>query len=131
MKHSLVDIKWFYRCLLIVLTLSMTYIVIQPSYNFSHFVPHNLFRSLNIPYTAVLLFEQNADKALHFLGAASLVLLIHGAQVYKITKLHALLFTILLCIAAEAIQLKIGRGFNSSDLLLGILGSFMAYLRIK
>ena len=131
MKHSSIDIKWFYRGFLIVLVITMTYLVTQPSYNFSHWVPRGFLKSLNIPYKMILYSERHIDKALHFFGAAIIVWLISKAQILSIKKRGALGFTLLLCLAAECVQLQIGRGFNSIDLLLGILGSFMAYLSIK
>ena len=131
MKHSPIYIKWFYRCLLLTLTALMTYVVIQPSYNFAHWVPHTLLKKLHIPYNAVLFGEQHADKFLHFFGAALLVYLITKAQIPCFNKHKAFILTCLLCLTAELVQFFIHRGFNSSDLLLGILGSFMAYLRIN
>ena len=130
MKHSPTYIKWFSRGFLISLVVIMTYIVTRPSYNFSHWMPHGLLRSVHIPYKAILFFEQHADKALHFFGAAILVWLIVRAQLFSINKGLAFTFTVLLCVGAEVVQWKIGRGYNSSDLLLGISGSFMAYLGI-
>ena len=131
MKHSQVYIKWFCRCFLIILVLLMTYVVTRDSYNFSHYVPHHLLRQLNIPYWAILWGEQHADKFLHFFGAAALVWLITYARFSSISERSALFISCLLCVGAECAQMWIGRGYNSSDLLLGILGSFMAYLGIR
>ena len=131
MKHSPVYMKWFSRCLLLALIVSITYIVIQPSYNFSHWINHGLLKKLNIPYEWVLWGEQHADKFLHFFGAAILVMLIIKSQLPFINNRLAVLLVCSLCLIAEIAQLFIGRGFNSIDLLLGILGSFMAYLGIK
>ena len=131
MKHSTLYIKWFCRCLLVLLTSFMTYVVVQPSYNFSHLIPHSLLKQLNIPYKVVLLGEQHADKFLHFFGAIALVFLLTKSQIYLINKRWAFILTCLLCLAAEMTQFFIQRGFNSSDLLLGFLGGFMAYLGIN
>jgi len=130
MKHSSVEIKWFCRIFLLVLVIVMTYLVTKPAYNFSHWLPHSLFRSLNIPYKVILFSEQHIDKVMHFFGAASIVCLVTYAQFFTIKKGGAFLFTAILCLGAEFVQWKIGRSFNSSDLLLGILGGFMAYLSI-
>ncbi len=108
----------------------MVYVVIQPSYNFAHFVPHQLLNQLHIPYSAVLWGEQNADKFLHFFGAAALAYLIIRAQFSTISKHSALGIVCLLCFGAEYVQWWIDRGYNSGDLLLGISGGFMAYLAI-
>ena len=128
MKHSHVYIKWFCRSLLLLLVISITYIVIQPSYNFAHWIDHGFLKRINVPYLAVLWAEQNADKFLHFFGAALLVILIIKSQFKAILNRHALIIVTTLCLLAELVQFFIGRGFNSVDLLLGILGSFMAYL---
>jgi len=131
MKHSPLYIKWFCRCLLVLLGSLMTYVVIQPSYNFSHLIPHSLFKQLHIPYKVVLLGEQHADKLLHFFGAIALMFLLTKAKIWFINKRWAFILTCLLCLVAELTQFFIERGFNSSDLLLGFLGSFMAYLGIN
>ena len=94
-------------------------------------MPHHLLRKLNIPYWAILWGEQHADKFLHFFGAAALVWLITYARFSSISERSALFISCLLCVGAECAQMWIGRGYNSSDLLLGILGSFMAYLGIR
>jgi len=131
MKHSQQYMKWFSRCVLLVLLSLFTLIVTKTSYNFAHWVPHGLLRQLGIPYSAVLWGEQNADKLLHFGGAAVLTWLIVKSQIHTLNKRKSLFIVILLCFGAECAQLIIGRGFNSSDLLLGIWGSFMAYLGIN
>jgi len=131
MKHSQQYMKWFSRCILLVLITSFTVVATKPSYNLAHWIPHGFLRQLGIPYPAVLWGEQNLDKFLHFFGAAALTYLIVKSQIYTINKCRSLYLVMLLCLAAECAQLIIGRGFNSSDLLLGILGSFMAYLGIN
>jgi len=128
MKHSQWDIKWFYRSLLLFLFCIATFIVTRQSYNIAHWVPHVLLRDIGLPYSIVLWGEQNMDKLLHFAGAAGLTWLIHKSEFPIINPVRALFITAFLCLSAECVQLIIGRGFNSLDLLLGISGSFMAYL---
>jgi len=131
MKHSSTDMKWFYRALLIILIVSMTYIAIKPNYNMAHWVPHSFLRAIGIPYQIILWSEQHIDKLLHFVGAGMLVLILTKARLTSISATISLFIVIALSIAIELVQLMIGRGFNSSDLLLGILGSFMAYSGIR
>lgn len=116
--------------MLILLSFSMIYVVTRPSYNFSHWLPHGFFRNIGIPYNAVLWGERNADKLLHFGGAIVLTWLVYYSKLPTINHHKSFIIVMVLCIGAESVQLAIGRGFNSSDLLLGILGTFMAYLSI-
>ena len=111
----------------------MTYVVTRPSYNFSHWIPHDFIRSMGVPYSARLWAEQNVDVFLHFFGSFAITLLFFAAKLnLKLARpLTISLFVAFLCVSAELFQLSIGRGFESSDLLLGILGTFMAYLTIK
>lgn len=132
MNQSPTYMKWFYRALLVLLASALTYVVTQPSYNFAHLVPHNLLRQVGISYASILWAESNADIFLHFFGAAVLTWLIHGARLpYLHCKRYSSFIVVCsLCIAAEVVQYFIGRGVETSDLLLGICGSFMAYLAI-
>lgn len=125
--------KWACRAVFLMLALLMAYVATRQSYNFAHWVPHHLLRDLGIPYKAVLWGEQNADLFLHFFGGLSLTLLIYGARfkIFVDQPWLILLFVALLCLFAEFFQFVIGRGIESSDLLLGILGSFMAYSTIN
>lgn len=125
--------KWFCRIVLIGLTLSMSYVVTQPSYNFAHWVPHNTLRSIGISYANLLWAEQNADTVLHFFGAALLTALLYGSDLLwlKKNRLIPLALVCLACLAAELAQHIIGRGMETRDLLLGICGSFMAYLVVQ
>jgi len=129
-SHAL---KWACRSVFVVLAMLMTYIVTRESYNFVHWVPHHFLREIGIPYQVVLWSERNADLFLHFLGAMALTLLIYGAR-FKVFIAHSwyiFVFVSFICLATEVFQLVIARGFESSDLLLGILGSFMAYSTIN
>lgn len=125
--------KWSCRGIFLVIFTVMTYVVSRKSYNFSHWVPHQMLRNLGIPYHVVLWGEQNADIFLHFFGAMILTLLIYGAKLALFAGRANTIFAVVcfICVAAEAFQFAIGRGIESSDLLLGILGSFMAYLSIN
>jgi len=125
--------KWMSRVLLITLLILMTYVATRQSYNFSHWVPHRFFQDIGIPYSARLWAEQNADVFLHFFGAMSLTVLIYTAKFNKILSrpLTISLLIAALCLCAEIFQYSIGRGFESSDLLLGFLGVFMAYSTIN
>jgi len=126
-------VKWLSRITLLVLISIMTYVASRTAYNFSHWIPHDFVRSLGVPYSTRLWAEQNADVFLHFFGAFFITLLIFTAKLHKkVTRpLTISLFVSFLCISAELFQLYIGRGFESGDLLLGFLGTFMAYLTIK
>lgn len=133
MTDTPTELKWFYRCLLLILVGSVSYVIFQPAYNFAHWVPHGLLRNLGVPYAALLYFETNADKLLHPLIAASLVILLTQAKIPLIstTKLRSLLFVFALIVLAEIIQAWIGRGFGYLDLILGFLGCYLAYCLIK
>ncbi len=125
--------KWLSRFVLFALLALMTYVATRKNYNFSHWVPHHFFRDIGVPYSARLWAEQNADIVLHFFGAMSLTVLIYAAKISKILSrpLTISLSVAAMCICAEIFQYSIGRGFESSDLLLGFLGVFMAYSRIN
>ena len=125
--------KWSCRGVFLMTFTVMSYVVTRESYNFSHWIPHQMLRNLGIPYHVVLWSEQNADIFLHFFGAMILTLLIYGAKLALFKGRCIMIFVVVctICVAAEVFQLTIGRGVESSDLLLGILGSFMAYLSIN
>lgn len=121
------------RIILFALLVGLSYVISRPSYNFAHWIPHNFVRQLGVPYDSLLWAEQNADVALHFLGAFITTLLISASRLpfLKAEPLRILSLVCVFCLAAELLQLRIGRGFDYLDLLLGILGSFMAYLVIN
>ena len=125
--------KWACRGAFLSIAAVMTYVVTRESYNFSHWVPHPLLKKIGVPYEVVLWAEQNADLFLHFFGAMILTLLIFGAKLWFLKTRPIAIFTVVsfLCISAEVFQFSIDRGFESSDLLLGILGSFMAYSTVN
>jgi hypothetical protein len=125
--------KWMFRGFLLFASFAMTYVVTRESYNFSHLVPHRWLREIGVPYPFVLWSEQNADILLHFIGAMILTVLISGSKLpfFNSRPLTIFILVSALCVGAELFQLIIGRGVESSDLLLGILGSFMAYSALK
>jgi hypothetical protein len=120
------------RLALTILTGIMSYVVLLPSYNFAHLIPHDLLDSIGVSYNSQLWFERHSDNFLHFGGAAILVLLLVFSNILSTTNQPkiALIVVTGLCIAAELAQLLIGRGFDEYDLLLGISGSFMAYFAL-
>ena len=128
-------IKWFSRLCFIFLTSMMAYVVVQPSYNFAHWIPHTLLYDLGIPYSAVLSFEQNADKLLHSLGAFLITVLLIKSELRILkSRNHIIIGLIVTALTAvEILQYYIGRGFDINDLVLGVMGSVSAYLlsRIK
>lgn len=126
-------LKWLSRLALLALLTLMTYVATRQSYNFSHWIPHHFFRDIGVPYSARLWAEQNADIFLHFFGAMSLTALIYAAKISKILSrpLTSSLCVAVMCVCAEIFQYSIGRGFESSDLLLGFFGIFMAYSAIN
>ena len=121
------------RITLFALIVALGYVVSRPSYNFAHWMPHNFIRQLGGSYESLLWAEQHADVALHFLGGFITTLLISVSTLpfFKAEPLRILILVCIFCLAAELLQLRIGRGFDYLDLLLGILGSFMAYLAIN
>jgi len=125
-------LKWACRVVFLLLVILIAYVATRESYNFSHWVPHHFLRDIGVPYDAVLWSERNADIFLHFFGGMVLTLLIFGARLGFLIPYPFAIFVVvsLLCLTAEVFQSSIGRGAESSDLLLGILGSFMAYLAI-
>ncbi len=126
------QIKWFYRSCLIVLIAALTYVVVQPAYNMAHWVPHNTLRRLGANYDQLLWIEHNVDLALHAAGGFIITVLIVFSKLPFIdgSGRRALILVSVLCLCAEIVQLSIGRGAQSLDLLLGIFGSFMAYLAL-
>ncbi|GGZ99009.1 hypothetical protein GCM10008090_04450 [Arenicella chitinivorans] len=127
------EAKWFYRMLLLTVLSIGSYVVLQPQYNFSHWMPHRALRSVGVPYDAILWFEQNADIALHLLGGLFITALLYASNLplLKQSAAKVLACTVGLCLLAEILQLGVGRNVELKDLLLGISGSFMAYLTIK
>jgi hypothetical protein len=121
------------RIILLILIITLTYVISRPSYNFAHWIPHNFIRQLGLSYDSILWAEQHADVALHFFGGFAITLLtsISALPFLKTKPLRILVLVCILCVAAELLQLRIGRGFDYLDLLLGILGGFMAYLAIN
>lgn len=120
--------KWFYRCVLIFLGLAAAYVVLQPQYNFAHWVPHRLLRSIGIPYSVLLMAESNADKLLHPLLAFIFTILLVRSRLgaLKTSDYRSMQLLIFIMIAVECAQWFIGRGFGISDILLGTLGSYLA-----
>ena len=122
--------KWACRLFLLAIVTVFTYVATRESYNFAHWVPHAFLKHIGIPYSTLLWAEQNADIALHFLGALFITLLLRSSQLSFISnpKWMPVLIVVILCFGAEFAQHLIGRGIETSDLLLGICGSFVAYL---
>jgi len=110
----------------------MTWVVTRPVYNYAHWVPRQFLRKIGVPYDVLLWAEVNGDLFLHFFGGLVLVLLIYLSRlpIFGRSALTALLSVIALCVSAELFQYLIERGAQSRDLLLGIMGGFMAYLAI-
>lgn len=141
MNHSNTELKLFWhksvvilcRAMLLLLIIGITYVISRPSYNFAHWIPHNLIRQMGVSYEHMLWAEQRADSVLHLSGGLLLTLLIVGSQLpfLRVKTRRVFLLVCVFCIAAEILQHLIGRGFDYLDLLLGILGSFMAYLAIN
>ena len=117
------------RLCLILVILPSAYVATRTSYNFAHWIPHRFLYDLGIPYIWVLRFEQNADWLLHPLIAFGITWLLIHARIPIISQPAIRVFFVvcLACIGLEIYQYLIDRGIETSDLLLGILGSFMAY----
>lgn len=130
MNQSAEQLKWFYRSCLIIVMAALSYVVLKPSYNLAHRVPHNTLRWLGANYDQLLWIEHNIDLALHAVGGFVITALAVLSKLPFIGRsaVRVLILVSVLCVAAEVIQYKIGRGAQSLDLLLGILGGFMAYL---
>ena len=132
MNSKQIYIVWLSRCVLFIIATLMTYVVTRSSYTYAHWIPHTFLRELGVTYSALLWFVTNGDSFLHFFGAALLSFLLIQSRIRFISTppLRAIACVITICILAELAQLSIGRGLEINDLLLGILGSFMAYLAI-
>ncbi len=130
MTDAPAHMKWFYRGTLVAITATMTYVAVQPQYNFAHWIPHSMLRDLGVPYEALLYFESHADKLLHPLIAFMLTMLICKAEISNISlpPVRPLFLVLLTMLVAELIQLQIGRGFEMADLALGLAGALLAYL---
>ena len=110
----------------------MSFVATRPVYNFAHWVPHNLLRDLGVPYATVLWAEQNSDYLLHFGGGFALTVLLRWSELPLTGQsvIRCVITVAALCFAAEIYQYLIDRGAETSDLLLGISGCFMAYLAL-
>lgn len=118
------------------LTIAMTRIVLLPSYNMSHLIPHPLIRNLGLPYSFQLWIDHNVDKVVHGLGAFILVTLLFGSHFFFNHRPNArLTLSCLLVIPpiflAEYAQKQIGRGFSQADIIAGLIGVVMAALLIR
>ena len=122
--------KWFYRCALTLLGLLSMNVVLQPEYNFAHWVPHKLLRSMGVPYSAVLAAESNADKLLHPLLAFIFTILLHRSRLKLLNGsiYRPMQVLCVVMVTAETAQWYIGRGFEVSDVLLGGMGAYLAIL---
>jgi len=114
----------------------MTYVVMLPQYNFSHWVPHGYLKSIGASYSLQLWLDHNLDKLAHFLGAIFILILLYGAKIflYKRDNLRfyvCIYITFALIIGAELIQKWIERGFSYADILFGLMGVFFASFLIK
>ena len=121
--------KCFYRAAFILLALAMGYVVLQPSYNFAHWIPHTLLRDIGISYPALLAFETHADKALHLFGAFLLSISLYRSQLPLLSqhRLYPFIAIFMASAGAELIQWSIGRGIEVNDLLVSALGCLLAY----
>ncbi|NND80922.1 MAG: hypothetical protein HKN50_00705 [Gammaproteobacteria bacterium] len=128
MTDSNVKIHWFYRLTLLLLGVAVAYVVLQPSYNFAHWIPHSHLRAIGIPYEMLLAFESNADKLLHPLMGFVLTWLLLQARIpfLSLPPSRAWLVVLVLMIGAELWQFFIGRGFESLDITLGALAALLA-----
>ena len=127
------NLKWIYRGFLMLVFSGMLYITLLPSYNFAHFIPHTILKSIGVPYQYMLGFENHMDKLLHFAGAFFLLILLYGSKLSNNKQLnlfHYLLLIMGMSFAAEIVQHYRGRGFNYIDLFLGISGGITAYMTI-
>jgi len=125
--------KWFCRTALCCLILLMSSLVFRQSYNFAHWVPHDYLRSIGLSYSALLYFEQHADKLLHIVIAFTLTVLLICSEIEKISrpKHRALILIVTGLILVELLQFQIGRGFGVLDAGVGILASYWAFSLIK
>ncbi len=122
--------KWFYRSSLALLGIMAAYVVLQPQYNFAHWVPHNFLRSIGIPYSVLLSAESDADKLLHPILAFILTVLLFRSRfpLLKDSIYRPMMFMIAVMVTAEIVQFIVGRGYEISDLLLVLAGSILATL---
>jgi hypothetical protein len=129
MTDPRLELKWFYRIALFILLIVAGYVALQPQYNFAHWIPHHFLRDIGFSYSKLLWFEQNTDGFLHFGISYLLTLLIFKSQFQVFRKYSGSLLFFLVGgqLAVEISQFYLGRGFDYSDLLYGIIGCFVAY----
>ena len=129
MTYPCLELKWFYRIALFTIVIVFGYVALQAQYNFAHWVPHSFLRGIGFSYSSLLWFEQNADGFLHFSLGWLVTLLIYKSH-FRIFIHHTgrvLLFIICSQLVVEIVQFYLGRGFDYTDLLYGIVGCFVAY----
>ena len=107
----------------------MSYVVLQPSYNIAHWIPHSLLRDVGISYAALLSFETHADKVLHIVGACLLSIGLYRSQLPLLRRHRTYPFTAIFIVSAlaELAQGSIGRGVELNDLLASGLGCCIAF----
>ena len=128
--------KWFCRIVLFSGIGLMTYLVLLPQYNFSHWVPHGYLKSIGTPYWFQLWLDHNLDKLAHFLGALFILILLYGAKVFfqscaNTRLISCTIITVICILGAEITQKWIERGFSYPDIFFGVLGVLLALILIK
>lgn len=129
-------LTWFCRITLLGATSLMTYVVLLPQYNFSHWVPHAYLKRIGAPYSFQLWLDHNLDKLAHVIGATSILLLLYGAKLFFQKQAHlrlclCVISTAFCVIGAELAQKWIERGFSFPDILFGVGGILIALILIK
>lgn len=129
-------LTWFCRITLLSSAVLMTYLVLLPQYNFSHWMPHGYLKGIGVPYSFQLWLDHNLDKLAHFLGAFFILILLYGAKFFLKKRTNSRLYlctviTITCILGAEIAQKWIERGFSYPDVFVGILGVLVALIFTK
>lgn len=124
------------RLVLLLVAPWLAYAALHPEFVTYYYVPHNLLRSLGVPYSAVLWFEVHLGDMLHMFIAFILVLLLPTARIMGnsppyLQRRWTLIFVATVAPLVELYQLTTGRGFSGIDLVAHYIGMFLAAMLWK
>jgi VanZ family protein len=122
---------WTARVLLGLLTPLAAFVAFTPGLNLAHYTPNKTMRGFGISYEYILAYEQHFHIGVHILVAFVLTILISGSRLFCSRYPTARILcsagaVLVMAVAAEFVQAKIGRNVEYQDLLFGTSGIAVA-----